>query len=126
MTLHAARLYELRLELARQLDRPSGDSGHGYDLVVPLTPSGRLDLRLWQADPAACRIRRFRPGEQDAIGRLARDASRRWRFDYSPAPMQEEPSFRFGDEHFALGEYVSIRESDGRFHHFRIISARPL
>lgn len=123
---HPTNLYDVHLELARQRDCPGGDSGHGYDLITPLTRDGHLDIALWRANPTACRVRRFRPGEPDLIGHLERRPGGRWYFDYGPETIDEEPGFRFGDEQFALGQYVSIREAEGRFHDFRITAVRSL
>lgn len=126
MTPQPTNLYNLRLELARQRDRPSGDSEHGYDLIAPLTRDGHLDISRWQADPAACRVRRFRPDEADIIGHLERRPGGQWYFDYGAKAINEEPGFRFGDEQFAEGQYISICEAGGRFHDFRITGVRLL
>lgn len=125
-TPYSANLYELRLELARQRDCPNGDSRHGYTFIAPLTHDGRLDAPLWLADPEACRLLRFRPDEDDRSGHLAIQAGGRWRFDYGLNAIDEAPGFRFGDEHFALGEYISIHETDGSFHDFKITSVRRI
>lgn len=37
----------VRLLLAREKGRPSGDSEEGYDLLVPLDSEGRLDAAEW-------------------------------------------------------------------------------
>lgn len=125
MASHTPQFYKLRLELARQLDYPRGDSGYGYELVLPLTRHGHLDADHWAQSPAACRIRRFRPHERHADGHLARDVRGRWRFAYDSGTLDEQPGFHFGDDHFVTGEYISIREDDGRFHHFRIAAVEP-
>lgn len=43
-------LYELRLELARQMKCPNGKADFGYTLVLPLNQDGYLDVAAWQAD----------------------------------------------------------------------------
>lgn len=113
---------KVHLELAREPGQPDGDSGHGYDLLMPLGPDGRIDAVAWKANRAATRVRRFRRNEPDQIGVLARKPGGSWYFDYAAGDTDNEPGFRFGDEAFVAGEYVSIREQDGRMHTFRVIS----
>jgi hypothetical protein len=48
-----------------------------------------------------------------------------WFFDY-PGTAPDEAGFRLETERFVLGEYVSIREDDGRLHPFQIASIKPL
>ena len=59
-------------------------------------------------------MRRFTP-DQDAVdGRLARKGAR-WFFDYDAADTSDdEPVHRLGDHRFALGEYVTVTDEDGR------------
>jgi hypothetical protein len=119
-------LRHIRLQLAREPDHPEGDPLHGYDVLAPLTETGRLDASAWKRDPAACRVRRFRPGEDDANGHLARKPGGQWIFRYDRADEEAESGFRFGDETFAPGEYVSIKEDDAKFHTFKVVSVKPL
>lgn len=126
MMTHPESFRHLRLELARERGHPEGDASHGYDLVAPLRLDGHLDISAWRANPGACRVRRFRPEEEDAIGHLARKPGGQWYFDYGRGAIDEEPCFRLGEEHFVAGEYVAIREEDGKFHTFKIASIRPL
>ncbi|WP_082766392.1 hypothetical protein [Paramesorhizobium deserti] len=116
---HKARLSHVRLELAREKDHPEGDRTIGYDLVVPLASDGRLDPAAWKKGQTACRVRRFRPGEEDRIGHLRRKPGGQWFFDYVEGEEDDEIGFRLGEEHFAAGEYVSIR-SDGVMHTYQV------
>lgn len=109
----------VRLELAREKGHPDGDRGHGYDLVVPLDTEGRLDAAEWKTHQAACRVRRFVHGETDLIGRLRRKPGGTWFFDYAEGEDDDEIGFRFGEERFVHGEYVSIR-SDGAMHTYQV------
>lgn len=118
--------HHIRLELAREQGHPEGDRHHGYDLVAPLTPDSHLDAAAWRGHAQFCRIRRFRPGESDAIGKLARKPGGQWHFDYGGARDGDETCFRFGDERFVPGEYVSILEDDGRYHTFQVREVHPL
>jgi hypothetical protein len=65
----------IRLELARDPEHPAGNRGYGYELVIPLDASGRIDRKLSSAHADRCRVRRFRPGDGDVVGRLVRKGS---------------------------------------------------
>ncbi|MCW5696711.1 MAG: hypothetical protein KIS96_08255 [Bauldia sp.] len=112
---------KIRLELAREPGHPEGEAGHGYDLLAPLDAEGRLDPAEWRAHRGECRVRRFRTGEADQIGTLSRRPGGSWFFDYEEGDEDDESGFRLGDERFVPGEYVSLRERDGKMHTFRVI-----
>ncbi len=62
----------------------------------------------------ACAVRRFAPDEDPTEGRLARRGTR-WFFDYDDGGAgDDEPVFRLGDHRFAVGEYVTVTDEDGR------------
>jgi hypothetical protein len=112
----------IRLELAREPGHPGGDTHHGYDILAPLQQDGKIDGTQATAHKASCRVRRFRSGEEDAIGILARGPGGHWHFDYDTTRSDDdEAGFRFEDEKFVLGEYVSVREDDGVMHTFRVM-----
>lgn len=113
---------KVRLELAREPGHPAGDARHGYDLLMPLADDGRIDPVAWKENREATRVRRFRDDEEDQIGALARKPGGSWYFDYEEGDEDNEPGFRFGDEAFVPGEYVSVREQDGKMHTFRVVS----
>lgn len=119
-------LFQVRLELAREPAHPEGDRSHGYDLVLPLDADGHIDAVAWKADRGATRVRRFRDGEEDQTGQLGRKPGGSWFFDYAAGDADDEAGFRFNDEAFTRGEYVSIREHDGSFHTFRVVSVDPV
>jgi len=102
------RFRNIRLLLAREKGHPEGDRQEGYDLLAPLDPEGRLDAAEWKAHQSACRVRHFRPGEEDRIGRLRRKPGGQWYFDYVEGELDDEIGFHLGDEQFRTGEYVSI------------------
>lgn len=123
----------IRLELARERGHPgeqahpAGDRHHGYDILAPLTVDGHIDGDVATEHKDACRVRRFRSDENDKIGLLLRGPGGRWSFDYDDAvSSDDEAGFRFGDEKFVLGEYVSIREDDGEMHTFRVTQVETL
>lgn len=120
-----AKLYRIELELAREPGHPEGDSNHSYRLFLPLTADGHIDAAGFRDMPDWCRVVRNRPGEDEARGRIQRGPGGRWLFDYSDASTQDdEVGFRLSEERFVPGEYVSIREDDGKTHVFRIVSVR--
>jgi len=115
----------VRLRLAREHDHPEGDSRHGYDILTPLRDDGGIDAEAYRAWPLACRVRRFRPGEDDAIGHLVHGPGGSWTIQYDgEAAMGEERGFHFRDERFRAGEYVSIREDDHQMHTFKVWEVR--
>jgi hypothetical protein len=109
----------VRLLLAREKSHPEGEHGEGYDLLVPLDTDGRLDPHAWKTHQAACRVRHFRTGAEDRIGRLRRKPGGQWYFDYVEGERDDDIGFHLGDERFVPGEYVSIR-SDGVMHTYQV------
>ncbi|UJW85019.1 hypothetical protein [Devosia sp. SL43] len=121
-----ATLYRIELELAREPGHPEGDPGHTYRLYLPLTNDGYIDQSGYRDMPEWCRVVRKRPGDDPARGRILRGPGGRWLFDYSDAStLDDEVGFRLSEERFVPGEYVSIREDDGKMHVFRIASVQP-
>lgn len=116
-------LHHIRLELAREPDHPEGDRGIGYDLVVPLDEAGRLDPKGLRE---GCRVRRFTGEETLAVGKVRHTTGDRWLFDFEPGEQDDETGFRFGEENFVLGEYVSVRAPDGEMHTYRVAQLRAL
>lgn len=116
---------EIRLELARSPGFPQGDPNHAYRLHLPLDAEGRIDGAAFRDTPPAWRVRRSRPGEADAHGRILRGPGGRFFFDYDDrSAHDDEAGFRFAEERFVVGEYVSIRDDDGEMRTFRVVSVR--
>lgn len=121
-----AGLFTIRMERARERGHPEGSSRDGYEFVAPLDGSARIDPDGWHNNRADCLVSRFREGEATLQGRLARRPGGAWYFDYDRSEdSDDEAGFRFGDELFAIGEYVSIKERDG-MHTYRITMVEPL
>lgn len=122
-----ASFRHIHLELAREAGHPEGDQGHGYDILAPLTADGHLDAAEWRAAREKCRVRRFRPDGEDLIGLLKHSQGGKWYIDYDPDRDDDnESGLHFEDEQFRPGEYVAIRENDGKTHTFRVIAVRTL
>ena len=115
----------VRLELAREAGHPDGDPRHGYDVMVPLDDEAKIAGSIFREFPDACRVHRFRRGEEDMVGRLRHGPGGTWFIDYgTDSRAGEERGFHFRDERFRVGEYVSIREDDGRMHTFKVSQVR--
>jgi hypothetical protein len=103
-----------------------GDDHRGYALVAPLTPDGHLDEQAYGKSRAQCTVRRFAPEEDAANGRLARSGDR-WFFDYGDADDTDDESIhRLGEHRFALGEYVSVADENGRPLTYKVVEVAPV
>jgi hypothetical protein len=82
-------LKHIRLALARSKEFPNGSARYGYDLIAPLDKDGHIDPDLWRKHRDACRVRKFREGDDDAVGHLIHKPGgaehARWTFEYGPA-----------------------------------------
>jgi len=114
-------LSRIVLRLARNpgTEFADGDDHRGYTLVAPLTDDGLLDERAFKANREKCTVRRFAPDDDPAEGKLARKGDR-WFFDYDEGDTDDEPIHRLGQHKFALGEYVSVADEDGRMLTYKV------
>ncbi|MEP6968268.1 MAG: hypothetical protein ABI906_09320 [Pseudomonadota bacterium] len=91
-----------------------GDDHRGYTLTAPLTADGHLDAAAYARSKGDCVVHRFTPDEDPVDGKLARSGAR-WFFDYEDGDSaDDEPVYRLGDHRFAVGEYVTVTDEDGR------------
>ena len=101
-----------------------GDDHRGYALTAPLTPDGMLDEAAYGKARDACKVRRFAPDEDPQDGRLARKGQR-WFFDYDDdATADDEPVHRLGQHRFAVGEYVTVTDEDGRPLTYKVVEVQ--
>ena len=117
-----AALSRIVMRLARNpgTEFADGDDHRGYSLVAPLTSDGHLDGAAYAKAKNACAVRRFAPDEDPSDGKLVR-VGKLWYFDYDNAvDTGEEPVFRLGQHRFAVGEYVSITDEDGRLLTYKV------
>jgi hypothetical protein len=96
-----------------------GDDHHGYTLTAPLTADGKIDEAAFRAAKIKATVRRFAPDEDAQEGILNRKGDR-WFFDYGDAADADEPLYRIGEHKFAVGEYVSITDEDGRLLTYKV------
>lgn len=102
-----------------------GDDHRGYALTAPLTPEGLIDEAAYGKAKAKCVVRRFAPDEDAIDGVLARKGAR-WFFDYDEDDAaDDEPVHRLGQHKFAVGEYVTISDEDGRPLTYKVVEVQP-
>jgi len=102
-----------------------GDDHRGYSLTAPLTADGKLDEAAYAKSRNACTVRRFTPDEDAVDGRLAR-RGQRWFFDYDDGDSaDDEPVHRLGEHRFAVGEYVTVTDEDGRPLTYKVVEVQP-
>ena len=103
-----------------------GDDHRGYALTAPLTGDGQLDESAYSAAKAECIVRRFAPDEDPTEGLLKR-RGQRWFFDYDDdADVDDEPLYRLGEHRFAVGEYVTVTDEDGRPLTYKVMEVQPV
>ena len=119
-------LYQIVLRLARNPGFPDGDDNQGYSIIAPLDANDRLDPEAWREHRKSCTVVRFKPGEErDADGFLAHSGSN-WFFHYDEVEEgEDEPLFRLGQHRLAIGDYVTIHESDGQSLTYRVAERLP-
>jgi hypothetical protein len=101
-----------------------GDDHRGYSLTAPLTADGHLDEGAYSKAKAECTVRRFAPDEDPVDGRLAKKGQR-WFFDYDEEDVaDDEPVHRLGEHRFAVGEYVTVTDEDGRPLTYKVVEVQ--
>lgn len=119
-------LSQIVMRLARNpgTEFAGGDDHRGYSLIAPLTDDGLLDEVAYAKARDKCVVRRFAPDEDAVDGRLARRGSR-WFFDYDEDDVaDDEPVHRLGEHRFAVGEYVTVSDEDGRPLTYKVVEVR--
>ena len=120
-------LSRITMRLARNpgTEFAGGDDHRGYALTAPLTAEGHLDEAAYGKSRDHCTVRRFAPDEAAVEGRLARKG-KNWFFDYdAAAPDDDEPVYRLGMHRFAVGEYVTVSDEDGRPLTYKVVEIQP-
>jgi hypothetical protein len=124
-------LQHITLHLARSREFPDGSALHGYEITAPLDPSGRMDAEEWRGKRAQCRVRRFWRGEPDRHGALVHRpggaGGATWIIDYDrDRSDDDETGYRLSTHTFQPGDYVSIRDTDGDIHTFKVAAVKAL
>ncbi|MET0293592.1 MAG: hypothetical protein ABW042_01130 [Phenylobacterium sp.] len=103
-----------------------GDDHRGYALTAPLTADGLLDEAAYAKKKTECVVRRFAPDEEPADGRLNK-RGQRWFFDYDEDDAtDDEPVHRLGEHRFAVGEYVTVTDEDGRPLTYKVVEVQAV
>ena len=103
-----------------------GDDHRGYTLTAPLTADGMFDEEKFREARDQCTVRRFVPDDDPQEGRLAR-RGQNWFFDYDEDDAaDDEPVYRLGQHRFAVGEYVSVTDEDGRLLTYKVTEVQPV
>lgn len=110
------RFHHIHLVLAREPGHPEGAADEGYDIIAPLDGDGRLDAEALRAEPGRSHVRRFSRNETVATGMLRHGPGGRWMLDVEPDDAEDVAGFRFDEERFVVGEYVSLTLPSGRQH----------
>ena len=118
--------HQIRLELAREKGQPEGAADHGYTIFAQIDKNNRIDSELWRSYRDNCRVVRFRPAEDEAVGHLIHRPGGSWAFHYDiRGEKDDEAGYHLENERFEIGEYVSIREDDA-MHTFRVTSVQRI
>ena len=120
-------LHRIVMRLARNpgTEFAGGDDHRGYSLTAPLTDDGKLDESAYGKVRDRCIVRRFSPDEDAVDGRLMHRRER-WYFDYDDQDAaDDEPIHRLGDHRFAVGEYVTVSDEDGRPLTYKVVEVAP-
>jgi hypothetical protein len=115
----------VRLELARSHEFPEGSTRHGYVVVLPLDEAGRIDEASYRKTPELCTLHRFWEGEGDSVGQVVHRGARRWAFAYHAGREDDEPVPHLSEHVFREGQYLAVREANGKEHVLRIVSVTP-
>jgi len=115
----------VRLELARSHEFPEGSTRHGYVIVLPLKADGRIDDAAYHDAPQLCTIHRFWEGEGDSTGQVVRRGPHRWAFSYHAGREDDEPVPHLAEHLFRDGEYLAVREANGKEHVLRVALITP-
>lgn len=118
----------IRLELARSREYPAGSATHGYEFVAPLDAHAHIDPTLWHKYRDRCHVRRFW-GDNEQVGHLVHKPGGTehaiWSISYDSKVDADEKGYRFGAHAFSPGEYVSLSDSDGEMHTYRVAAVTP-
>jgi hypothetical protein len=120
-------LSRIVLRLARNpgTEFAGGDDHRGYAITAPLTEDGKLDESAYGRAKANCQVRRFAPDEDPVDGKLMKRGER-WYFDYDDEDTaDDEPIYRLGEHRFAVGEYVTVTDEEGRPLTYKVMEVQP-
>ena len=118
---------KVTLVLASGPGFPNGDPECRYEIEVTLDGTGHLDREAWFADANPWPARRYWRDEWPRDGDVQLDEETgAWSLRFFPKPGEasEAPPYEIVRTNVPMrpGEYLTIREPDGREYAFRIVS----
>ena len=87
---------------------------------------GHFDKKAYDKTPELCTVHRFWEGEGDEVGEILHTARGRWAFSYASGDADDEPVVHFDKQIIRPDEYMTMRESLGPEHTFRIVEIEPV
>jgi hypothetical protein len=118
------RFWIIHLDLAREPGHPEGSALDRYTLVLPLGADHRIDRRCCGDFPDLCRVAHSAEDGEILRGLVRLETDGSWTFDYGDAVESAESGFRFSQQIFEPGEYVSIQRN-GDEHTYVVVSLQP-
>jgi hypothetical protein len=115
----------VRFELARSAEFPEGSHRRGYEFILPLDESGAIDRVAFRHAPELCTVQRFWEGSGDLSGTIRHGSHDRWVFVFDDDALDDETLPHFADHLLREGEYVSVRETTGGDHTFKVTLVEP-
>jgi hypothetical protein len=118
---------KVTLVLASGPGFPQGDPECRYEIEVTLDSTGRLNPEAWFADPNPWPARRHWRNEWPRDGDVQLDEETGiWALRFFPKPGEagEAPPYEIVRTRVPMrpGEYLTVREPDGREYAYRIVS----
>ena len=111
----------IRLELARTQEFPEGSASRAYLVRLPVNDNGIIDEDALRAAPQLATVRRFWPSEPDMSGYVIR-TQKGWALSYRKGEEDDETIFHLETHRILPGEYITLREPDGKQLPYRITS----
>ena len=110
----------VRIELARNPDKPDGDVQDSYELHAFLNPEGRAEIS--EENEQLMTFSRSRPGAPTAHGQIVRQQNGNWAFSYEAGEDDDEVIVGFESHQFQTGEYLTVVQNDDVEHVYRVVS----
>ena len=116
----------MRLARNRGTEFAGGDDHRGYALTAPLSPMTATWMRrpipspvtpVWSAGSPPTTI----PATGGWRARASAGSSTTKRIDVG----EDEPLYRLGEHRFAVGEYLTITDEDGRPLTYKVVEVQP-
>ena len=124
------RMRRVRLEHAPGKGENEAPPADAYEFSAPIDAHGHLDARAWKHERQLCFVHKIDAGDIVQRGLLVHRpggaGGGTWRFDYELGSDDEESGFRFDTHAFVAGEYVTVQDTSGALHTYRVTSVKPL